>query len=127
MARKATASIPFNELKKICTEKGIASWPEYQKRYTEIPGAKKTLHATYTKEWSGNKAFFSNGTSAAKVENGTSAAKVETVTAPAAKKEIAKKAVAKKESKKVIAPKTASNSSKKTTKATTKVETVVAK
>lgn len=118
MARKATASIPFNELKKICTEKGIASWPEYQKRYTEIPGAKKTLHATYTKEWSGNKAFFSNGTSAAKVE---------TVTAPAAKKEIAKKAVAKKESKKVIAPKTASNSSKKTTKATTKVETVVAK
>jgi hypothetical protein len=116
MARKATASIPFNELKKICAEKGIKSWPEYQKRYTEIAGAKKTLHATYAKEWSGNKAFFVNG-------SGT--AKVETVTAPVAKKEVAKKAVA--TSKKVIAPKTASNSSKKTTKATAKVETVVAK
>jgi len=60
MPRTKTPIIPFTELKKICIEKGIKSWEEYQKRYTEIEGAKKTLHATYKKEWKGNRAFFVN-------------------------------------------------------------------
>jgi hypothetical protein len=103
MARKATASIPYNELKKLCTEKGIKSWPEYQKRYTEIPGAKKTLHATYSKEWKGNKAFF-----------GEQAAAVATdVQKPV-----------KKENKKAEVVKTASNAAKKNGKAAVKSEAV---
>ena len=99
MARKVTPNLPFDQLKKACIEKGITSWPDYQKRYTEIAGAKKTLHATYAKEWKGNKAFFGNGA-------------VATVKDEPVNKEAAKEN-AKKESKKVVAPKTASNSHKK--------------
>jgi len=101
MARKATTNIAFTELKKICKEKGINSWPEYQKRYTEIPGAKKTLHATYKGQWKGNKAFFGD---ASTIEKKADAAPV----------------VKKTETKKVAPKKTASNSSKKAGKAAKK-------
>jgi len=47
MTRKATATIAFGTLKAECKKLGINSWPEYQKRFKEIPDAKKTLHASY--------------------------------------------------------------------------------
>ncbi len=93
MARKATKTIPFAELKKICASKGINSWPEYQKRFKEIPGAKKTLHATYAGQWKGNKAFFGN---AATVAPKSKKAPAKKTASNAAKKTVGKKKAPKK-------------------------------
>jgi len=108
MARKATKSIPLATLKTECKKLNINSWPEYQKRFKEISGAKKTLHATYAGQWKGNKIFFDNAaTVAPKVDSKKVAAKKtasnaakktgqKKATKPAVKKVVAKKAAVKK-------------------------------
>ena len=100
MARSATTTIPYATLKAECKKLGINSWPEYQKRFKEIAGAKKTLHASYKGEWKGNKEFFGN---AVTIEKKAPSKKVPAKTASNA----VKKAPAKKAAKKVPAAKKA--------------------
>lgn len=103
MARKATKTIPFAELKKMCVAKGITSWPMYQKRFKEIPGAKKTLHATYAGQWKGNKAFFGNAATVAPKSKKVAPKKTASTAAKKTGKAVAKKTVKKTPAKKTAA------------------------
>jgi len=107
MARKATANLAFSTLRTECKKLGINSWPEYQKRFKEIKGAKKTLHATYKGQWKGNEAFFGDAATIEKkipVKVSKKIAPKKTASS-ATKKTAAKKAVAKKTVKKVATTK----------------------
>ena len=111
MPRTSAPTIAYDVLQAKCKELGIKSWPEYQKRYKEIEGAKKTLHACYGKQWTGNIAFFGEEARVPRKVKTTLTAK----TASTAKsKAPANKAAAKPAAKKTASKKAAKPSTAKT-------------
>ena len=110
MPRTSAPTIAYDILQAKCKELGIKSWPEYQKRYKEIEGAKKTLHACYGKQWTGNIAFFGEEARVPRkvktnVEPKAPKANLANKSAsPAKSKAPAKKAAAKPSNKKIAKP-----------------------